>query len=123
LLGAGALWSVGFAHARIATAFGRRFDHWPGEGQAPPHPGSLDYWIWFPGVGFGDVKLLAMIGAVVGPLGALETILAASLAGLVLGVAWASVTREWNTPFGFAPALAAGALLVLLSPVHLISAF
>ena len=123
LLGAGALWSVGFAHARIASALGRRFDHWPGEGEAPPRPGSLDYWIWFPGVGFGDVKLLAMIGAVVGPLGALETILAASLAGLVLGVAWASVTRQWSTPFGFAPALAAGALLVALSPVHLVSAY
>jgi len=123
LLGAGALWSVGFAHARIADAMGRRFDHWPGEGEAPPRPGSLDYWIWFPGVGFGDVKLLAMIGAVVGPLGALETILAASLAGLVLGIAWASVTRQWSTPFGFAPALAAGALLVALSPVHLISAY
>jgi leader peptidase (prepilin peptidase)/N-methyltransferase len=123
LLGAGALWSVGFAHARIASALGRHFDHWPGEGEAAPRPGSLDYWIWFPGVGFGDVKLLAMIGAVVGPLGALETILAASLAGLVLGVAWACVTRQWSTPFGFAPALAAGALLVALSPVHLISAY
>jgi len=123
LLGAGALWSVGFAHARIAGALGRRFDHWPGEGATPPRPGSLDYWIWFPGVGFGDVKLLAMIGAVLGPVGALETILAASLAGLVLGVAWASVTRQWSTPFGFAPALAVGALLVALSPVHLIPAF
>jgi leader peptidase (prepilin peptidase)/N-methyltransferase len=120
LLGAGALWSVGFAHARIATALGRRFEHWPEPGAALPRPTSLDYWIWFPGVGFGDVKLLAMIGAVVGPLGALETILAASLAGLVLGVGWAAVTRQWNAPFGFAPALAAGALLVVLSPVHLV---
>jgi leader peptidase (prepilin peptidase)/N-methyltransferase len=123
LLGAGALWSVGFAHARIASALGRRFDHWPGEGEATPRASSLDYWIWFPGIGFGDVKLLAMIGAVLGPLGALEAILAASLAGLLLGVAWASVTRQWNTPFGFAPALTAGALLVVLSPVHLISAY
>lgn len=122
LLGAGALWSVGFAHARLATALGRQFDHWPGEGEALPRPSSLDYWIWFPGIGFGDVKLLAMIGAAAGPLGALETILAASLAGLVLGVAWASVTRRWSTPFGFAPALAAGALLVVLSPVHLVPA-
>ena len=120
LLGAGALWSVGFAHARIATALGRRFEHWPGPGAELPRPASLDYWIWFPGVGFGDVKLLALIGAVVGPVGALETILAASLAGLVLGIAWAAVTRQWNAPFGFAPALAAGALLVVLSPVHLI---
>jgi prepilin signal peptidase PulO-like enzyme (type II secretory pathway) len=53
-------------------------------------------------------------------LGVLETILAASLAGLLLGIGWAAVTRRWNAPFGFAPALAAGALLVLLSPVHLI---
>jgi leader peptidase (prepilin peptidase)/N-methyltransferase len=121
LLGAGALWSVGFAHARIATALGRRFEHWPGPGAELPRPASLDYWIWFPGVGFGDVKLLALIGAVLGPLGALETILAASLAGLLLGIAWAAVTKQWNAPFGFAPALAAGALLVVLSPVHLIA--
>jgi leader peptidase (prepilin peptidase)/N-methyltransferase len=120
LLGAGALWSVGFAHARIATAMGRRFEHWPGEDGVLPRPASADYWTWFPGVGFGDVKLLALIGAVIGPLGVLETILAASLAGLLLGIGWAAVTRRWNAPFGFAPALAAGALLVLLSPVHLI---
>jgi leader peptidase (prepilin peptidase)/N-methyltransferase len=120
LLGAGALWSVGFVHARISGALGRRFDHWPGEGESLPRPGSVDYWTWFPGVGFGDVKLLAMIGAVIGPLGVLEAILAASFAGLVLGIAWAAVTRQWNAPFGFAPALAAGALLVVLSPVHLI---
>jgi leader peptidase (prepilin peptidase)/N-methyltransferase len=120
LLGAGALWSVGFVHARISTAMGRRFAHWPGEGEALPRPASLDYWTWFPGVGFGDVKLLALIGAVLGPMGALETILAASLAGLVLGIGWAAVTRQWNAPFGFGPALAAGALLVLLSPVHLV---
>jgi len=119
LLGAGALWVVGFAHARVATALGRSFDHWPGEGEVLPRPGSLDYWTWFPGVGFGDVKLLALIGAVIGPLGVLEAILAASLAGLLLGVAWAAVTRQWNAPFGFAPALAVGALLVVLSPVHL----
>jgi hypothetical protein len=43
---------------------GRRFPHWPGEGEAMPQPASLDYWTWFPGVGFGDVKLLAMIGGI-----------------------------------------------------------
>jgi leader peptidase (prepilin peptidase)/N-methyltransferase len=120
LLGAGTLWSVGFLHARVATALGRRFEHWPEPGGEPPRPGSLDYWVWFPGVGFGDVKLLAMIGAVLGPLGALETVLAASFAGLVLGVGWALVTRRWDAPFGFAPALALGALLVVLSPVHFV---
>ena len=116
LLGGGLLWVVGFAHARVSTAMGRRFDHWPGEGEALPSPGSLDYWVWFPGVGFGDVKLLAMIGAVVGPVGVLETIFAASLAGLVLGVSWALVTRRWSAPFGFGPAIAVGALVVIIVP-------
>ena len=89
----------------------------PGEGEVLPRPGSLDYWIWFPGVGFGDVKLLAMIGAVLGPFGVLETILVASVAGLVFGLAWAAFTRRLDAPFGFAPAIACGALfVVLLSP-------
>jgi leader peptidase (prepilin peptidase)/N-methyltransferase len=118
MLGGGLIWSVGFAHARVSSAMGRRFEHWPGEGEALPRPGSVDYWTWFPGVGFGDVKLLAMIGAVVGPAGAIYTILAASMAGLVLGCGWALVTRRWNSPFGFGPAIAAGAVLVVLAPPH-----
>ncbi len=116
LVGGGLFWSVGFVHARVTAAMGRRFEHWPGEGQEPPKPGSLDYWVWFPGVGFGDVKLLAMIGAVLGPVGVLQTILAACAAGLLLGVGWGLVTRRWNAPFGFAPAIAVGALLVILMP-------
>jgi leader peptidase (prepilin peptidase)/N-methyltransferase len=120
LLGGGALWSVGFAHARFSTAVGRVFEHWPGPGEEIPRPSSLDYWIWFPGLGFGDVKLLAMIGAVLGPVGVLETILAASVVGLVLGIGWALATRTWNAPFGFGPAIAAGALLVVLTPGRLL---
>jgi leader peptidase (prepilin peptidase)/N-methyltransferase len=116
LLGGGLFWLVGFLHARISTALGRRFAHWPGPGEPTPSPKSLDYWVWFPGVGFGDVKLLAMIGAVLGPLGVLQTILAASLAGLALGLAWAVALRRFGAPFGFGPALAAGALLVVLAP-------
>src|SRR5438445_157380 len=69
LLCGGMLWIVGFLHARVSVAFGRRFEHWPGDGEALPRFASLDYWTWFPGVGFGDVKLLAMIGAVLGPAG------------------------------------------------------
>jgi leader peptidase (prepilin peptidase)/N-methyltransferase len=116
LIGGGLLWTVGFAHARLAVAFGREFDHWPGEGNAIPTPRSLDYWVWFPGLGFGDVKLLAMIGAVIGPMGVLETILVAAIAGLVGGVVWAAAIRNWAAPFGFGPAIAAGALLVVLVP-------
>ena len=116
LLGGGSLWAVGFAHARVSTALGRRFEHWPGEGEALPRPRSLDYWTWFPGLGFGDVKLLAMIGAWLGVLGVVQTILAAALAGLVLGLAWLGVRRRFDAPFGFAPAIALGALLVVLFP-------
>jgi leader peptidase (prepilin peptidase)/N-methyltransferase len=122
LLGGGLLWVVGFAHARVSTALGRSFEHWPGEGEEIPRPTSLDYWVWFPGLGFGDVKLLAMIGAFVGPYGVLETILAAAIVGLVLGLAWAVVERSWSSPFGFAPAIAFGAIAVLVSPVHFLAA-
>jgi leader peptidase (prepilin peptidase)/N-methyltransferase len=115
-LGGGLLWLVGFAHARVAVAVGREFDHWPGEGEPLPKPSSLDYWVWFPGLGFGDVKLLAMIGAVIGPVGVLETILVSSLAGLLGGLIWAAAIRSWSSPFGFGPAIAVGALLVLLIP-------
>ncbi len=120
LLGSGLLWLVGFLHARICVALGREFEHWPGEGESLPRPASLDYWTWFPGIGFGDVKLLALIGAVLGPSGVLATIVVASLAGLLLGLAWVVVTRRPNAPFGFGPAIAAGALFVLLVPVRLV---
>ncbi len=116
LLGGGSLWVLGFAHARISTWSGRTFAHWPGPGEELPKPSSLDYWLWFPGMGFGDVKLLAMIGAVLGPLGVFEALLAASLAGLALGLSWAAATRSWKAPFGFGPAIAAGAMLVVLTP-------
>ena len=119
-LGGGSLWLIGFAHARISVAMGRTFEHWPGEGEELPAPSSLDYWVWFPGLGFGDVKLLAMIGAVLGPLGVLQTIVVASCAGLLLGLAWAAVQRRWNAPFGFGPALAVGALFVALVPYRIL---
>jgi leader peptidase (prepilin peptidase)/N-methyltransferase len=120
LLGSGLLWLVGFLHARICVALGREFEHWPGEGESVPRPASLDYWTWFPGIGFGDVKLLALIGAVLGPRGVLATIVVASLAGLLLGLVWVVVTRRPNAPFGFGPAIAAGALFVMLVPLRLV---
>ena len=120
LVGAGTLWSVGFFHARVCAAMGREFEHWPGEGEELPKPHSLDYWIWFPGLGFGDVKLLAMIGAFLGPFGVMETIIAASLLGLLMGIVWVAVKQGVNTPFGFGPAIAAGAFLALMIPRNLL---
>lgn len=116
LLGGGMLWIVGFLHARISVAAGREFEHWPGEGEAIPRPGEADYWMWFPGMGFGDIKLLAMIGAFLGPVGVVTTVLLASVLGLFLGLAWALATRTWNSPFGFGPAIAGAALLALFVP-------
>ena len=116
VVGAGVLWSVAFLHARISVAMGRQFEHWPGEGVALPRPGEADYWLWFPGLGLGDVKLLAMIGAVLGPVGVLDSILASSLVGLVLGGLQAGTRGALASPFGFAPAIAVGATASLFLP-------
>ncbi len=120
LVGGGLLWIVGFVHARISVAMGREFSHWPGEGEDPPTPGDLDYWIWFPGMGFGDIKLLAMIGAFLGVWGVLETILLASLLGLLWGGIWAALQRNTRVPFGFGPAIAIAAILVVFLPRSLL---
>ena len=72
---------------------------------------SLDYWIWFPGLGFGDVKLIGMVGAFLGPVGVVQTILLASLLGLPLGL-WLTRARGLAAPFGFGPAIALAALAV-----------
>ncbi|MFO0689302.1 MAG: prepilin peptidase [Myxococcota bacterium] len=115
-VGAGVLWMVAFLHARISVAMGRRFEHWPGEGIALPRPSEADYWLWFPGLGLGDVKLLAMIGAVLGPVGVLDSILASSLVGLALGGLHAALRGGVGIPFGFAPAIAVGAIATLFLP-------
>ncbi len=56
------------------------------------------------GLGFGDVKMVAMIGAFLGLHGALLTIMLGSLAGSVLGLAYILATRKavstYELPFG-----------------------
>ena len=50
--------------------------------------------------------------------GVLDTILAASLIGLVFGLVYGLATKSLNGPFGFGPAIAAGAGLALFVPWH-----
>ena len=56
------------------------------------------------GLGFGDVKMVAMIGAFLGLQGALLTMIAGSLLGSVVGLAYIWLTRKdmssYELPFG-----------------------
>ena len=83
-LGAGGLWLLAFLYEKIA-------------GQE--------------GMGLGDVKMLGMAGALLGPAGMIVTLMAASLAGSVVGVAMMLARggdRKMRLRFG--PFLALGAI-------------
>jgi leader peptidase (prepilin peptidase)/N-methyltransferase len=69
------------------------------------------------GLGGGDIKLLAMIGAFVGPAGVFSTVFISSLLGCMVGVSWAYLSKEKSIlqvsiPFG--PFLVVGALYYYL---------
>lgn len=67
------------------------------------------------GLGGGDIKLLAWIGAVLGWQAIPFVILFASVTGAVIGVVMAMRSKEgFNKPIPFGPFLAAGALLFQL---------
>jgi len=69
-------------------------------------------------MGFGDVKFMAMVGAVLGWRGVLYTFLLACLWGSVFGIGKLIVKRRMGyVPFG--PFLAVGALTILFVP-HLV---
>ncbi len=63
-------------------------------------------------MGFGDVKLMALLGALAGPGGILWTLALASLLGAAIGAAKYVFTRERQLPFG--PFLIAGAAAAVL---------
>lgn len=65
-------------------------------------------------MGLGDVKLLALLGAVLGWQGALLAVFMASLLGSVGGILVKLITRSSYIPFG--PFLAAGAAVLILWP-------
>lgn len=66
------------------------------------------------GLGGGDVKFIAMLGAFLGPGGVLFTMLASSVIGSVVGIAVGLASREANlmrTSIPYGPFLALGALI------------
>lgn len=75
-------------------------------------------WIYYKwkkksGLGGGDIKLLAMIGAFLGPQGVFATVFISSMFGSIVGISWALATHRKNVmkmaiPFG--PFLVVGAL-------------
>jgi len=66
------------------------------------------------GVGFGDVKMMLMVGAFLGWTGTLVTIFLASLLGSIYGVTLMLLTRERNPKLPFGSFLSLAALVVLL---------
>ncbi|HEX7183354.1 MAG TPA: prepilin peptidase [Thermoanaerobaculia bacterium] len=68
------------------------------------------------GMGLGDVKMLALVGAFLGAQGVLVTLFFAALAGSVVGLAlmrWGSLDMRSKLPFG--AFLALGALIALFA--------
>ncbi len=73
------------------------------------------------GMGLGDVKYVAMFGAVLGWKGALMGFMVACLAGAVFGIGKLIVVRRMGyVPFG--PFLSAGALIILFWTKHVVHA-
>jgi leader peptidase (prepilin peptidase)/N-methyltransferase len=76
------------------------------------------------GLGGGDVKLLGMVGAFLGPLGAFLTIMIGSLAGTLFAIVFMLRTgrdRKAELPFG--TFLAPGAVLVLFLGGRIVEAY
>jgi leader peptidase (prepilin peptidase)/N-methyltransferase len=69
------------------------------------------------GLGFGDVKLIAMVGAFLGLQGALQTLIVGSVVGSIIGYAYIKFSKQdpdtYELPFGSFLG-AAGLLLAIL---------
>jgi leader peptidase (prepilin peptidase)/N-methyltransferase len=68
------------------------------------------------GLGFGDVKMLAMIGAFLGIRGALLTVILGSIAGSIIGIAYIKITGKdaSSYPLPFGSFLGAAALVAAI---------
>jgi leader peptidase (prepilin peptidase)/N-methyltransferase len=73
------------------------------------------------GLGLGDVKMVAMIGAFLGLTGALQALVTGSIAGSVIGLAYIKIAKKdastYELPFGTFIAAAALALSFALGPL------
>jgi leader peptidase (prepilin peptidase)/N-methyltransferase len=67
-------------------------------------------------MGYGDLKFLAPLGAMLGPVGVIEAFFAATIIGTVVGFPLRILRKEVEIPFG--PFLAAGVLAMLLAGPH-----
>jgi leader peptidase (prepilin peptidase)/N-methyltransferase len=103
---------LGWAHILLPPWLGPR---WLSFGEAALAAGFSSGMIWLvawlyeklrhrEGLGFGDVKMIAMIGAFLGLKGALLALIAASLLGSVAGLGYIFLTRKdastYELPFG-----------------------
>jgi leader peptidase (prepilin peptidase)/N-methyltransferase len=87
-LGSGILWGIGALYSRVRGV---------------------------EGMGFGDVKMMALVGAFAGPAGVAVTLFAASVAGAIVGLALIPIKRKTlqnALPFGCFLAPAAFAALI-----------
>ena len=76
------------------------------------------------GMGHGDFKLLAALGAWIGLQGILPTILLSSLVGAVIGSIWlAAKGRDRATPIPFGPYLAVAGWIVFMWGEQIIGAY
>lgn len=70
------------------------------------------------GIGEGDMDVLSVIGAFLGPIGLLEALNFASLSGIIVGLLYLIMTKQGGqTRIPFAPFLAIGAFVALYSEV------
>ena len=76
------------------------------------------------GMGHGDFKLLAALGAWIGLSGVLPTILLSSLVGAVVGSIWLGVKgRDKATPIPFGPYLAVAGWISFMWGQQLVDAY
>ena len=74
-------------------------------------------------LGLGDLKLMAMLGAFLGPDAVFFVVAAGSLSGLLAGGGWMLLARRGLRPVPFGPFLAAAALAWLFAGPGLLSAY